>query len=285
MHNEAFAGPFLIKRRMIVKKVHYIETEKNIRLYCEEYGAGKPVLMVHGACVDGSYFRDAAEILAKKYHVFIYDRRGSGKSLQNENADYSLEAQAQDLICMIQKIQEKTQMECMVVASSAGCIVTSMATSMSPELFHRIIMHEPANLDVLDADDPMLETIAEDTKLLEQGLYSLPLYNILSCEQLQDSRVKNETDHMITDENAEHFICHEYEWVRNSRIDYSRLKTLQIWIGLGELSHQTYHVRNCPRLAELLGAEVIAFPGGHNCAWNLPVEFAAIITGIMELYP
>lgn len=48
-------------------------------------------------------------------------------------------------------------------------------------------------------------------------------------------------------------------------------------------SRQTYHARCCPELDRRTGARFVYFPGAHNCASDLPAEFAALVAGILDL--
>src|SRR5580704_6454991 len=59
------------------------ENSANIDLYYEDYGAGKPVVLIHGYPLNGaSWEKQTAALLAAGYRVITYDRRGFGKSSQ-----------------------------------------------------------------------------------------------------------------------------------------------------------------------------------------------------------
>ncbi len=58
--------------------VHYAEVNE-VRLGYREYGSGEPVLLFEefGATMD-TWNVTFVSILASKYHVYIYDHRGTG---------------------------------------------------------------------------------------------------------------------------------------------------------------------------------------------------------------
>ena len=65
-----------------------------------------PVLLVHGACVDGSFWDGAATVLAERFRVAGYDRRGYGRSPlpADTEPDCSVEAQAGDAAAVIRTL-------------------------------------------------------------------------------------------------------------------------------------------------------------------------------------
>lgn len=66
------------------------ENSADLRLYYEDHGSGRPVVLIHGWPLDGaSWEKQTAALLAAGYRVIIYDRRGFGRSDQPaEGYDY-----------------------------------------------------------------------------------------------------------------------------------------------------------------------------------------------------
>ncbi|MFC1556053.1 alpha/beta fold hydrolase [candidate division KSB1 bacterium] len=60
-------------------KTGYIELEGS-RLYYEEKGSGRPVIMIHGGMLDRRMWDDQFDLFAEKYRVIRYDVRAHGKS-------------------------------------------------------------------------------------------------------------------------------------------------------------------------------------------------------------
>ena len=53
---------------------------RGIKIYCEVYGSGKPVLMIHGNGGSIKNFENNIAYFSKKYRVIVADSRAQGKS-------------------------------------------------------------------------------------------------------------------------------------------------------------------------------------------------------------
>lgn len=58
----------------------YCEVEKGIRLYYEEYGAGKPFVFIHGGGMSHEMWEQQVYELADHFRVVAFDLRGHGES-------------------------------------------------------------------------------------------------------------------------------------------------------------------------------------------------------------
>lgn len=73
------------------------ENSAPIRLYYEDHGGGRPVVLVHGYPLDGtSWERQTAALLDAGYRVITYDRRGFGRS-DKPTVGYDYDTFAADL--------------------------------------------------------------------------------------------------------------------------------------------------------------------------------------------
>ena len=57
---------------------------RGIKIYAEEYGQGRPLLMIHGNGGSGKSFAKHIPYFEKKYRVIIADSRSQGKSVDLE---------------------------------------------------------------------------------------------------------------------------------------------------------------------------------------------------------
>ena len=63
--------------------MHHITTPDNTRLYFKDWGAGPPVILIHGWPLSADSWDDQALAIAEAGHrVIAYDRRGFGRSSQ-----------------------------------------------------------------------------------------------------------------------------------------------------------------------------------------------------------
>ena len=68
---------------------------RGIQMYCEEYGSGKPLLMIHGNGGSIGAFRNNIGYFATRYHVIALDSRSQGKSVDPADS-LSFEMMADD---------------------------------------------------------------------------------------------------------------------------------------------------------------------------------------------
>ena len=134
------------------------------KLDCRAEGKGPLLLLVHGVACDSDYFRETARLLAKKYTVVTYDRRGYTRSqfinaelgnesvLDDSNAlsvkkpDFSMEIQVEDAASVIRYMNMGAAY---VVGSSAGAVLSAALALQFPELVKTLVLHEP-----VFAEDP-----------------------------------------------------------------------------------------------------------------------------------
>ncbi|GEQ84868.1 arylesterase [Patiriisocius marinistellae] len=90
----------------------YIETsskekERNIKLYYEDYGEGKPVILIHGWPLSSAMWEQQKwAIVEAGYRCISYDRRGFGKS-DFPWQGYDYDTLSQDLNDLIQSLKLK----------------------------------------------------------------------------------------------------------------------------------------------------------------------------------
>lgn len=81
------------------------ENSGSIKLYYEDHGSGKPVILIHGYPLSGdSWEKQLPVLLAAGYRVITYDRRGFGKSSQPTEG-YNYDTFAADLRALIEKLE------------------------------------------------------------------------------------------------------------------------------------------------------------------------------------
>jgi non-heme chloroperoxidase len=80
------------------------ENQKPIELYYEDYGAGKPVVLIHGWPLSGrSWEYQVPALVEAGYRVITYDRRGFGNSSQPWNG-YDYDTFATDLHLLLEHL-------------------------------------------------------------------------------------------------------------------------------------------------------------------------------------
>lgn len=250
-------------------------------LNCRRYGNGEPVIMIHGACTDSGFFSDAARFLSKRFAVFTYDRRGYSSSSCAEDADHSIEMQASDTAAIIRHIGEP----CHIVGHSAGAVISTALINANPELVRRALLYEPPIADCMPVGHESFAKLDEISGFIDRGRYSRAgnHFLLLAGEADKRARPQTEEERRFELENMMTFVKHEFKTVFFYLPNYHALKSADIKIGLGEKSERSHHNPICFELSKRTGAEVLFFPGQHNCPYDLPREFAGMCAGVFLL--
>jgi pimeloyl-ACP methyl ester carboxylesterase len=93
------------------------ENSADIEIYYTDYGAGQPVVLIHGYPLSGrAWDRQVPALLEAGYRVITYDRRGFGKSSQ-PTTGYDYNTFAADLNALMDKLDLR---EAVIVGHSMG---------------------------------------------------------------------------------------------------------------------------------------------------------------------
>lgn len=250
----------------------------NVQLFCRRTGSGAPLLLIHGACVDSSFFADTAACLSSDFTVYSYDRRGSGQSLVPDSltaSDYTVKIQAEDAAAILRQIGP-----CHIAAHSAGSDIALELAAFYPELVRSIFLYEPPLMKGLHCSEAYKKQLEEVTFYLEKGRFARTIcsfYILLGLQDQQRGKVSEE-ELLYAEKNTDTFFHREYYHFMYYSPSLQKIKKIPVRIGAGELSVQSFH----KELAETLDTELISFPGRHNCPRDLPVEFAGLLTEILD---
>lgn len=133
-----------------------VENINGVDLYVEELGSGDTVVLVHGSWVDHTEWPLIAPLLAERFRVITYDRRGHSQS-ERSSAQGSVLEDVADLAAIIGKGGEPAH----VVGISMGASIALRLAGERPELLRTVAAHEPPAIDLL-RDDPTTAPIAEN---------------------------------------------------------------------------------------------------------------------------
>ena len=97
-----------------------------VNLFYEKTGTGRPLIMVHGNGEDHRIFKEAAEVLKRKYTCYLLDSRCHGQSSSTKELHY--EDMAQDVIAFM---EELNLYDVIFYGFSDGGIIGLLASSLS----------------------------------------------------------------------------------------------------------------------------------------------------------
>jgi non-heme chloroperoxidase len=127
------------------------ENSANIDIYYEDFGSGKPVMLIHGFPLSGhSWEKQVADLLAAGYRVITYDRRGFGDSSQ-PSIGYDYDTFAADLNRLIVELDLR---DVALVGFSMGTgEVTRYLSKYGSERVSKAVLLAPVPPFLLKTDD------------------------------------------------------------------------------------------------------------------------------------
>lgn len=267
----------------------YFTNRSGNALYYEERGSGAPLVMVAGAMVDADFFTETALLLARRYRVITYDRRGYSRS--ESGREYGLMAQATDIADLLDALQLA---QITLLGCSVGGVIALTFASHWPSRVSRLILHEPPVLGLCEvtteAEKQWLQNVAQ---WCEKGKYHRALSEYFTGlpGNGQDPRTRPYTDEQVERQlkNGLVFIKEEFKgsfFSDSTAILSENLARIpELYAMVGDSSGDTYAARATKALAELLHRPLLYCAGSHNAAHDLPMEFAAAVAGMIELHP
>jgi len=123
-----------------------------IQMYYAVYGAGDPILLIHGGLGHADIWANQVSELAKTHKVIVADSRGHGRSTRNEQP-YGYDLMASDYLALLDFL--KVEKTALVGWSDGGIIGLDIAMS-HPERLTKLFA-QAANVTV-DGVDPAVAT-------------------------------------------------------------------------------------------------------------------------------
>lgn len=105
-------------------------------LYFKEYGAGQPLLLVHGLMITGEMFAPIINVLATQYRVIVPDLRGHGQS-RDFPPPYHVRQLASDLLLLLDHLGIESTA---VLGYSQGGAIAQQLVLDHPQQCNRLIL-------------------------------------------------------------------------------------------------------------------------------------------------
>ncbi len=127
-----------------------IDLINGVKLFWELNGSkGHPLVLVHGSWGDHHNWDLVAFELAKTFRVLTYDRRGHSQSERPPGQGH-VEEDVDDLIGLIEHLNLTPAY---ITGNSFGAIITLRTAAKRPDLFRKMIIHEPPLMGLIK-DNP-----------------------------------------------------------------------------------------------------------------------------------
>ncbi|GAA2800823.1 alpha/beta hydrolase [Saccharopolyspora taberi] len=257
-------------------------------LHYEKRGSGPVLLLIPGGAGDAGMYEGIAAELASRYTVVSYDPRGLSRSpLDGPLTDQRVEVWSDDARRLLDLLSPDEEVR--VLGNSSGAIVALDLLARHPDRLRRVVAHEPPLLEVLADPAPHHALFAEVREVFRAegaGAAMAHMSRGLGDDGSAATELPPEIREMLPRMNAnlpvflEHMLCPFSRTAPDIAALRRGADRLVLAAGRDSRAQLPLH-GPAARLAELLGAEVVEFPGGHLGCTERPREFARQLLAVL----
>ena len=248
------------------------------RIYYEMRGSGPPLLLIMGLTGDAGWFNPLAGLLAERFTVITYDRRGNSRSPRPEGwMSTSAAEQADDAAGLLSTLGFSPAI---VFGNSFGAMISLELIARHPQAVRGAIVHEPPFLSPFYQSRDLVDFWK--AKVAKGGTrYALRMFTGMKEDEtingLDPSLMKRAFD------NGEVIFSLEMPVIISYKPNLKALKgsEVPIFVAVGEETAM-YLFYASRWLATQLRTDLHMFPGGHVGYAYQPKEFAAALLPLLE---
>ncbi|QXJ26757.1 alpha/beta hydrolase [Actinomadura graeca] len=268
-------------------------------LYYEVRGSGPVLLLICGGIYDAAGYAGLAGLLADRYTVVTYDRRGNSRSpLDGPPEPQRVEVHADDASRLLAEIGNGPATRgttlhtgpAHVFGNSSGAIIGLELAARHPEQVRTVVAHEPPFLGLLPDAGHWDDVIARVADAYAEGGAG-PAMAVFGAEmgvggddggeggEEPQEEPDAETQAMLArfQKNTDFFVGYEVPPFARHRLDADALRSSGVRIVLvageasaGQPAHEATHAA-----AGRLGTKAETWPGDHGGFGSEPGAFAA----------
>lgn len=259
-------------------------------LHYQVQGAGPMLLISQSGEGDADRSTDLVARLTDSYSVITYDRRGLSRSrLDAPEQGATLAEHADDVHRLLAAL---TDAPALMLGCSLGAVIGLHTALRHPGQIGTLVAHEPVAPRLLpDRERTHHErelTALQD--LYRQGGLGAALPEIARTLGIDPTTADKEPGLTPQPMNArrlanfDHFIRHDFTAIVHDTLDTAALAGMgtRVVPATGRTTPRTVFDHLCAAsLAELVGHELVEFPGGHNGNTTHPAAYAARLREIL----
>lgn len=256
------------------------------RLYYETLGSGPPLLLIPGGNGTAHIFRPIAELLAERFTVITYDRRGFARSELVGAQDYSrrLETDAEDALGLIERVGRAPAT---VFGPSSGAVVALHAITRGPRWVDKLVAFEPPALKQLPDGQRRLAFFDEVYALYKKSgaQPALALFNdkVFPPETVEHFARLRDPSLPGVREAVAYWFEHELREYCGADLDLAALElsAARIAMAAGEGSRGYPLHALSASLAAKLGHPLVELPGAHTGYATHAARFAPALVELV----
>ena len=259
------------------------------RLRYEVRGSG-PLLFVIGSPMAAAEFAALAHALADSRTVVTFDPRGyAGSTIDDAELDATPELRADDVAAILDALGADTAD---VFGSSGGAVTGLALVTRHPGRVRTLVAHEPPLLDLLPdaqqhriATDEIIAAFHRDGPGAAWAAFMSHAGFDLDDPSAGPPPGPEPTADELAKQLAEsaRFFDHELRLTTQYAPDVAALTASdsRIVVGLGVDSGRLLTDATSRATAQLIGAELVEFPGDHGGFMGVPGEFAERLSQVL----
>ncbi|MCE3555515.1 alpha/beta hydrolase [Pseudonocardia sp. RS11V-5] len=250
-------------------------------LHYETTGSGPALLVIQGGVSDAGGTAQLVELLAPRFTVITYDRRGLSRSSTPgpPRQGAVLEQHADDAAALLSALDVGPAR---VVGASLGAVIGLHLLVRTPDAVTGLLAHEPPLPSLVR--DPMREDGLD--QIAARAATGDLLGAIGDMGRLTEPEPDAEPGAQPSAppnllENLAYFFAHDFAAVRASTLRPEAVAEAasgeRVCLTGGVRSRGRWEYRCAAALAEMLGRQLLELPGGHNGLASHPRGAAALI--------
>ncbi len=250
------------------------------RIHYEVRGSGPPLLLIMGLTGDAGWFERLGELLADRFTVITYDRRGNSRSPRPVGwTSTSVAEQADDASGLLSAL---TPGSAIVFGNSFGAMILLELITRHPKAVRGAIVHEPPLLSPFYRSHDLVDFWK--AKVAKGGSrYALRLYT-----GMREDEVINGLDRSVMKrsfDNGEVIFSVEMPVMVSYKPNLRALKESKVPIMVAAGEETAMYLFGASRwLATQLGTDLHTLPGGHVGYASQPEEFASALLPLLEKF-
>lgn len=258
------------------------------RLYYETVGSGSPLILIPGGNGTAHIMGPIMQILAERFTVFAFDRRGFARSQLVGAQDYErrLQTDADDALQLVQRVAGAPAA---VFGPSSGAIVALQALTQGASAITKVIAFEPPATKYMPtfAEGRQFLQLMYDTYAVykKSGIVpALDLFNTcMPPETVEHFKRLRDPSNPQVRAAIEYWMEHELREYTAVDFDIAALKgnaaRIVVAAGTGSRGFPLHPLAQ--NLAKKLGAPFVEIPGAHTGYAIRSAEFGPAIVSIL----
>ncbi|WP_280263762.1 alpha/beta fold hydrolase [Nocardia wallacei] len=251
-------------------------------LYYEVRGSGPVLLLIPGGNGDAGVFGPVAALLAERYTVVSYDRRGFSRSPCEGDPQRRVELDADDAARLLSHLAAEPAA---VLGSSSGAIVALELLVRHPERVRALVAHEPPLASLLP-DAARWFAFFDDVRAADRQQGSAAAMAKFAAgvglqaptgagPSQQQERIRRNL-RLWMDQELGRFPRHELD------LEALRRAAAKLVLAVGTESGDAFAARPNAVLAQRLTLPTVEFPGHHLGYVTHPADFADHLVKVLQ---